>query len=63
MRTWEKKQEGYLQYKSNVYRNGVHREKKNLQMQLKINVLSIAQIQVNGNSRQAISNNDSNTTG
>jgi len=34
----------------------------NLQMQLKINVLSMAQIQVHGNSRQAISNNDSNTT-
>jgi hypothetical protein len=35
----------------------------NLQMQLKINVLSMAQIQVHGNSRLAISNNDSNTTG
>lgn len=35
----------------------------NLQMQLKINVLSTAQIQVHGNSRQAISNNGSNTTG
>jgi len=34
----------------------------NLQVQLKINVLSMAQIQEHGNSIQAISN-DSNTTG
>jgi hypothetical protein len=35
----------------------------NLQMRLKINVLSMAQIEVHGNSRRAISNNESNTTG
>jgi len=35
----------------------------NLQMRIKINVLSMAQIHGHGNSRQAISNNDSNTTG
>jgi len=41
----------------------VSAKRTKLQMQLKINVFSMAQIQVHGKSRQAISNNDSNMTG